>query len=136
MVRLKYKNTIDFDQSEAEFAENVAPLFEKLKATLRTPSQARNHLRRTLLGIQKLTDVKIPMRDGAYLMADVFRPIEKGEYPVLITLGPYGKAFVRGCICSEEDLLGKEFIEDTYFEGNPLNLPYENHETPATVDGS
>lgn len=43
-------------------------------------------------------DVAVPMRDGAILRADVFRPVADGEYPVLMTLGPYGKglAFQEG----------------------------------------
>lgn len=43
-------------------------------------------------------DVPIPMSDGAVLRADVFRPVGDGGYPVLMTLGPYGKglAFSEG----------------------------------------
>ena len=113
---------------------NVVALFAELNATLRTAAQARNHLRRTLLGIKKMTDVKIPMRDGSYLLADIFFPIDEGKYPVVMNLGVYGKAFFRGCICSKEDLLAKEAREDRYFEGNPDNDPYENHESVNTVD--
>ena len=36
-------------------------------------------------------DVGITMRDGAVLRANVFRPEAEGRYPVLMTLGPYGK---------------------------------------------
>ncbi|MBI2090502.1 MAG: CocE/NonD family hydrolase [Deltaproteobacteria bacterium] len=36
-------------------------------------------------------DVEVPMRDGAVLRANVFRPEAKGKFPVLMTLGPYGK---------------------------------------------
>jgi hypothetical protein len=43
-------------------------------------------------------DVPIPMDDGVVLRADVFRPVEEGRYPVLLTYGPYGKglAFQEG----------------------------------------
>lgn len=43
-------------------------------------------------------DVPVPMADGTILRADVFRPDDEGEYPVLMTLGPYGKglAFQEG----------------------------------------
>jgi len=43
-------------------------------------------------------DVPVPMSDGAVLRADVFRPVKAGTYPVLMTLGPYGKglAFQEG----------------------------------------
>ena len=36
-------------------------------------------------------DVAVPMRDGALLRANVFRPDHPGKFPVLMTLGPYGK---------------------------------------------
>jgi len=36
-------------------------------------------------------DIDIPMRDGAKLKANVMRPQAEGKYPVLMTLGPYGK---------------------------------------------
>jgi uncharacterized protein len=36
-------------------------------------------------------DAPIPMDDGIVLRADVFRPVEGGRYPVLLTYGPYAK---------------------------------------------
>ena len=36
-------------------------------------------------------DLPIEMDDGLELRADIFRPIEEGTYPVLITYGPYAK---------------------------------------------
>jgi uncharacterized protein len=36
-------------------------------------------------------DVDIPMRDGARLKADVFRPDAKGRFPAIMNLGPYQK---------------------------------------------
>jgi predicted acyl esterase len=36
-------------------------------------------------------DAPIPMDDGIILRADVFRPVEEGRYPVLLTYGPYAK---------------------------------------------
>jgi predicted acyl esterase len=36
-------------------------------------------------------DVGIPMDDGVVLRADVFRPEGAGPYPVIMTMGPYGK---------------------------------------------
>ena len=36
-------------------------------------------------------DVPIPMDDGVVLRCDVYRPIKKGKYGVIMTLGPYGK---------------------------------------------
>jgi predicted acyl esterase len=36
-------------------------------------------------------DVPIPMDDGLVLRADVFRPIDDGRYPVILSYGAYGK---------------------------------------------
>lgn len=39
------------------------------------------------------TDVKIKMRDGVKLSADIYRPAAEGKYPVLLTRLPYGKTY-------------------------------------------
>jgi hypothetical protein len=36
-------------------------------------------------------DVDVPMRDGALLKADVFRPDDGGRFPAILNLGPYQK---------------------------------------------
>jgi uncharacterized protein len=36
-------------------------------------------------------DVDVPMRDGARLKADVFRPDAQGKFPAILNLGPYQK---------------------------------------------
>jgi uncharacterized protein len=36
-------------------------------------------------------DAEIPMRDGARLRANIYRPDGSGQFPVLMTFGPYGK---------------------------------------------
>ncbi len=43
-------------------------------------------------------DVPIAMDDGIVLRADVFRPVNPGKHPVILTYGPYGKglAFQEG----------------------------------------
>jgi predicted acyl esterase len=43
-------------------------------------------------------DVDITMDDGLVVRADVFRPIEEGRYPVILSYGPYAKglAFQEG----------------------------------------
>lgn len=35
------------------------------------------------------TDVPVPLRDGAAIYANVFRPAGDARVPVIITLGPY-----------------------------------------------
>ncbi len=37
------------------------------------------------------TNIAIPMRDGARLSANVYRPKADGKFPVIMTFGPYGK---------------------------------------------
>lgn len=45
-------------------------------------------------------DVPIEMDDGITLRCDVYRPINEGQYPVILTYGPYGKylAFQDGYV--------------------------------------
>ena len=122
----------------------VTGLLEQLNATpgvftANTPRRlvngaaARNELRRNIRGIVKLTDVRIPLRDGSYVCADVFRPADDGRYPVVMNQGFYGKSFDHGTIGSAADAQHKEELEDRYFTGNPDGLQYENHES---VDSS
>ena len=140
--------SLDFDQlfskepAESAFAADprVVGLFEQLNSTkgvftdktpraLREPAAARNELRRNMRGIVKTTDVKIPLRDGSFVYADVFRPAEGGQHPVIMNFGDYGKAFDHGAICNDEDATDREEKEDRFFSGNPDGLQYENHET-------
>jgi hypothetical protein len=136
----------NFNQAEDSFAADpvIAELLERLNAapdafTANTPrtlcrgEAARNELRRNIRGIVKMTDVKIPLRDGSYVLGDVFRPADEGQYPVVLNKGFYGKAFYHECICSVDDAAEKEALEDRFFSGNPDGLQYENHES---VDSS
>jgi predicted acyl esterase len=100
---------------------------------LRNAAAARNELRRNIRGIIKMTDVKIPLRDGSFVYADVFRPAADGHYPVVMNKGFYGKSFYHECICNAEEAQMREEMEDRYFSGNPDGLQYENHES---VDSS
>ena len=49
-------------------------------------------------GVVTQRDVKIPMRDGTILRANVMRPDKPGRYPVLLMQTPYGKDTVGGTI--------------------------------------
>ena len=42
-----------------------------------------------VFGIVVEKDVDVPMRDGARLKADVFRPDDAGKFPAILNLGPY-----------------------------------------------
>jgi len=39
-------------------------------------------------------DVPATMRDGVILRANIFRPADDGQYPVLVARTPYGKDFL------------------------------------------
>ena len=43
------------------------------------------------MGMKIDWDVPIKMDDGLEMRADIFRPIQDGKYPVIITYGPYAK---------------------------------------------
>ena len=49
------------------------------------------HQPEPVTGMRFDRDVSVPMRDGVHLMANVFRPIEDGRYPVVVSISPYGK---------------------------------------------
>lgn len=43
-------------------------------------------------GMRREFNVEIMMDDGVPMRADIFRPIEDGQYPVIFSYGPYGKS--------------------------------------------
>jgi uncharacterized protein len=101
--------------------------------TLRSPAAARNEVRRNVLGIRRYRDVKIPLRNGSFVYADVFRPDSDEQVPVVMNCGVYGRAFVHHSICDEQDAEHHEVMEDRYFRGNPDGYEYENHESINTA---
>lgn len=146
--------TINFEQPVIATEQNgakgfandpaVRGILETLNATpgvftaksprmLCAPATTRNELRRNIRGIIKMTDVRIPLRDGSYVCADVFRPAQPSQYPIVMNKGFYGKSFYHDCISCDEDVIRKEEMEDRYFSGNPDGAQYENHES---VDSS
>ena len=60
-----------------------------------TATTATNTTTPTTLGnnyaIHLEKDVRIPMRDGSYVVADIFRPDASGQFPVIMSMGPYPK---------------------------------------------
>ena len=113
---------------------NAAGVFAgEMPRKLCSPANARNELRRNALGIRRFRDVRIPLQNGSYVLADVFRPAGDGSYPVIISSGPYGKAFHHHSIASDDDLEKHELKEEDYFFGNATGLQFENHETVNTA---
>jgi predicted acyl esterase len=144
-----YADKINFDQTESAFSEDtsVKALFSELGSRLRTPSQARNHLRRALLGARKLTDVRIPTREpGHYLLADIFMPLYPGKFPAILSSTRYGKSFhnpsantPRVTVATPAQALALEDVEDAYFEndpapGAPRKAVYETFVMPNVTD--
>lgn len=123
-----FRYRINLNAPEDFFTEDagVQELMAALGSKLCSPACARNHLRRRMDGIIKHTDVKIPLRSGSFLYADVFRPVKEGRYPVIISSGGYGKAFWLGKIGSEEEFELHERMEDNYFEDRPAETDYIN----------
>jgi uncharacterized protein len=101
---------------------------------LSSAAAARNEVRRHILGILRFRDVRIPLRNGSYVYADVFRPAKEGRFPVVMNCGVYGRAFHHHSICDDHDAEVHEEIEQRYFQGNSDGLIFENHETVNTVD--
>jgi len=98
-----------------------------------SPAMARNELRRNAQGIRRFRDVRIPLANGSYVLADVFRPAQDGPFPVIMSCGVYGKAFNHHSICGDADLEEHEQWEEDYFSGNADGIPWENHETVNTA---
>ncbi|MFD7440909.1 CocE/NonD family hydrolase [Streptomyces sp. NPDC059909] len=116
---------ISFERDAESFATSdaVRAVFSGLGLRFRGSAEARNHLRRALAGIKLFRDVKVPTRDGSYLLADVFRPLEAGSYPVLMRLGIYGRAFETGSAFSEADHAASEEKEAAWFEKSTDGIP-------------
>jgi uncharacterized protein len=115
------------DLARAEVFSGTAP------RTLASPAAARNEVRRNVLGIRCYRDVKIPLRNGSFVYADVYRPDSDEPVPVIMNCGVYGRAFVHHSICGEQDAEHHEAMEDRYFLGNPDGYEYENHESINTA---
>ncbi|MDQ2848715.1 MAG: CocE/NonD family hydrolase [Actinomycetota bacterium] len=113
---------------------NRARVFgEAAPSTLTSPAAARNEVRRNILGIRRYRDVKIPLRNGSFVYADVYRPDGDEPLPVVMNCGVYGRAFVHHSICGDQDAEHHEQMEERYFSGNPDGYEYENHESINTA---
>ncbi len=115
---------IDFDVPEESFGNqlSVASVVDKLSLVLRPPVVARNHLRRSIAGMKKLSDVHVPVREGSYLLADIYRPLAQRCYPAILRMSVYGRAFGTGSVCCPDDLLAAEQREEDWFEGHRSGL--------------
>ena len=49
-------------------------------------------------------DVPIEMDDGLVLRADVYKPTEEGQYPVIASYGPYAKNLSSAILLISQDI--------------------------------
>lgn len=127
----KYRYDLKFVLEPGDFEKQPAVqiIQKELGKILVSADRAVNLLRRTNLGIYKETDVKIPTRDGNFVLADVYRPLKDGKYPVIMCMGVFGKSFVNGLTMNEEDEALFEMAENKFYE------EYGNIETKKMLQG-
>ncbi len=111
-----FRAQLNFCEEPAAFDAAMADCLEKLGVSLTTPQKAHNWLRRCVKGMRKEFDVRIPTRDGRYVLADIYRPILPGKYPVVMSMGAFGKSFINGFTMNEEDEAFFENVEDQFYE--------------------
>ena len=75
----------------------------------------------------------IPMRDGATLRGDVFRPKAEGKFPVLMTFGPYGKDVPLKEFMQEAWDAIEKFYPDILANSSCKNLVWETPDPEAWV---
>ena len=133
----RFRKKIYLNQPEDLFSADPAvnQLMEALDGRLISPAVARNYLRRAMYGIVKKTDVKIPTRDGGYVLADIFMPEKEGKYPVIISFGGYGKSFWVGKETNEEERQLHAGLEDEYFRGTHRETDYIGFHVASLAHG-
>lgn len=93
-------------------------------------AKVHNILRRTIAGIRKEADVKIPTKSGQYVLGDIYRPLKEGRYPVIMCSGVFGKSFVNGLTVTKEDEVYFDEIEDAFYSS------YDVTETKNMLQGA
>jgi len=118
--------TIVFDVAETEFEaqEAVRDFLGRIGRTLRDAGVARNHLHRSARGIKRLTDVRVPTRNGSFVLADVFLPTAPGRYPVIVRTSVYGRGYPHGGVLTAEDRHKSEQKQDEWQESGPPDVPH------------
>ncbi|MCU1346864.1 MAG: peptidase, partial [Acidimicrobiia bacterium] len=56
---------------------------------LQTTGREYRNLSSVAHTMQRDLDQRVPLRDGGFLLGDVYRPVEGGRYPVLVAASPY-----------------------------------------------
>jgi hypothetical protein len=101
----------------------------ELDVPIKTTPHIRNHLRRASAGFKVLRDIQIPVRDGQYVLADIYLPLSSDEnYPVLLSSTIYGKRVVYSGPNVDDiaDIAAFEKAEDDWFSTSvdiPIHVP-------------
>ena len=126
----KHAKEIQFSQEPQMFETNMEFLVNEIELEWISVEKTHNIVRRCVNGILKETDVKIPTCDGRFVLADVYRPLVEGKYPVVMSMGAFGKSFVNGFTLSKEDESFFELVEDRFYE------TYGDMETKKLLQGA
>ena len=124
------RSSIQFSLDPETFEAALADIWKSFGITLISVARAHNIVRRCQKGIRKEFDVKIPLRDGRHLLADVYRPLQPGNYPVVMSVGAFGKSFINGFTLNEEDENYFDLVEDRFYE------TYGDAETKKLLQGA
>lgn len=125
----QYAVQINVNASEsAELDAVLLRISTDLGLPIKTLAHVRNHLRRTLSGFRVMRDVQIPMRDGDYLLGDIYLPYVGVSHPALMGSTPYGKRIVYGGpkLDDPDDIAAWEQSEEKFFttpENSSLDIP-------------
>ena len=88
--------------------------------------------------VRMLTDVKVPMRDGVQLSADIYLPEATGPFPAVLMRTPYdnntdvliqkGRRLANhGYACVVQDCRGRFDSEGSYYPFVDGNYPSTGH---------
>lgn len=92
----KYASQVNLDAEDPCALDQVlSQICGELDLMPKSISHTKNHLRRSAAGFKVLRDLRIPLKDGEYVLGDVYLPLEhKKAFPVLVSCTTYGKRVV------------------------------------------
>src|SRR5262249_8354137 len=111
---------------------------------------ARADISKGPCAVTKLIDVPAKMRDGVTLLADVYRRIEAGSYPVILMRLPYDKSIAQTYVYAPpefyashcyivviQDVRGQYASQGTFYPfRDEMNDGYDSVEWAAALPGS
>jgi uncharacterized protein len=110
-------NRLPLSMDSDKFGElpELKAWLEENQVELISVHRTHNLLRWIFNGVIREQDVKIPTRDGRHVLGTIYRPLEEGHYPVIMCMGVFGKSFVCGQTCNEEDEVYFDEVEDAFY---------------------